>query len=1073
MYEQVEKPKENISRAVANSVVQKKSNSQQCFGFADNRPEAIAQRKLQEMANNNSQAKKATQLQAMVNNHSSQQHPIQKKENKTGLPDNLKTGIENLSGYSMDDVKVHYNSDKPAQLQAHAYAQGTDIHLGPGQEKHLPHEVWHVVQQKQGRVKPTMQMRGKVNLNDDIGLENEADVMGERAIQVVDSPAIQPVKHGAASNGVAQLVSDNLDHFQEFLKQKSQGKINPANINEFMVAKAAAFILDHNSYKNTHQDLPYEFARYLNYIPASGNPQDYLNIVQTFIQTHSDNTISRISWGPLTAHGIGTSMHIVFGPGKQAQGTPAKDKTPWMELLTARGDGDKTLYVMGHLLNADLGGPGLDYNYVPLPGRAGWYGANDANGLHSKLIEQIVKQKFRLLGSGVTNMEYTVTAIPRQQPRPETQQVYNTLGIMDAIQGQLQFDHNTPLGILPPDFKTKLENAIKSHPVLEAVLYAVSSKNYWNRYWTTLRKLVAENYGLWVYEDSVVPEELKTSLKWTQDGIQQVLDVDIPIALPNNVSAPYKSNRKSSHGKSSPELHESQFQDFLNKRSDASSEQLPEAVQGDANRAKGAAFLLDQNEYDREELIDLFKNLVAYNSISYQLQNSGLQDDQPMTLQVEQAKYREAINLLNADPQLSVIANSPAAQQTLGDLLKLSSAELIKTIHDYISNYHQRTQTPSALSTFVPEGETPWGSPSKITATLKPDGHPAGSSAGGDPAWMLMLEERRDSSKTLYVRGHMINRHLGGAGLDSNMVPLTGREGWYGANNANGIHSAGIEETVKYLYKNMAEPGQETDLSKVTNLVYSVEAVFGNHNRPQTTMVTQLTQGFDSIINDILASLTALHSQKSTEALKESYLAYSTNDFVLIAQTDQQQALNILLQRIYELNKQTYGEDLDPTQGELKDKIIADSNIGNATAQEIIAAWHNIFAEAEYQKIPDKSIIPEQLARVDLKTGYNKPITTLSTVEQAEIESQINQIQYLKPLLNAVSPTSNYRAESLLDLQSYMRSNRDLWQFEDANVPIRLMAKATWNQYGHPMDTGFIDIPNTLPSDLGARYIER
>ena len=97
--------------------------------------------------------------------------PIQKKENNTGLPDDLKSGIENLSGYAMDDVKVHYNSDKPTQLNAHAYAQGTDIHLASGQEKHLPHEAWHVVQQKQGRVQPTMQMKGKVNINDDEDLE--------------------------------------------------------------------------------------------------------------------------------------------------------------------------------------------------------------------------------------------------------------------------------------------------------------------------------------------------------------------------------------------------------------------------------------------------------------------------------------------------------------------------------------------------------------------------------------------------------------------------------------------------------------------------------------------------------------------------------------------------------------------------------------------------------------------------------------------------------------------------------------------------------------------------------------
>ncbi|MFB9080628.1 DUF4157 domain-containing protein [Flavobacterium procerum] len=131
--------------------------------------------------------------------------PLQKKENNTGLPDNLKSGIENLSGYSMDDVKVHYNSDKPAQLQAHAYAQGTDIHIASGQEKHLPHEAWHVVQQKQGRVQPTLQMKGNVNVNDDAGLENEADVMGAKALQA--SAFQTPLQAKAKISGpVAQLV---------------------------------------------------------------------------------------------------------------------------------------------------------------------------------------------------------------------------------------------------------------------------------------------------------------------------------------------------------------------------------------------------------------------------------------------------------------------------------------------------------------------------------------------------------------------------------------------------------------------------------------------------------------------------------------------------------------------------------------------------------------------------------------------------------------------------------------------------------------------------------------------------
>jgi hypothetical protein len=54
MYAQVEKAKENKSRAVANYVVQKRRHVKQDYRFVDNRPEAVAQRKLQEMADDNS-----------------------------------------------------------------------------------------------------------------------------------------------------------------------------------------------------------------------------------------------------------------------------------------------------------------------------------------------------------------------------------------------------------------------------------------------------------------------------------------------------------------------------------------------------------------------------------------------------------------------------------------------------------------------------------------------------------------------------------------------------------------------------------------------------------------------------------------------------------------------------------------------------------------------------------------------------------------------------------------------------------------------------------------------------------
>lgn len=113
-------------------------------------------------------------------NNISSQKTIEMKENKTGLPDNLKANIENISGLSMDNVRVHYNSNDPTKLGALAYAKGTDIHVAPGQENHLSHEAWHVVQQAQGRVKSNIQLKG-MNVNDNVELEHEADVMGKKA----------------------------------------------------------------------------------------------------------------------------------------------------------------------------------------------------------------------------------------------------------------------------------------------------------------------------------------------------------------------------------------------------------------------------------------------------------------------------------------------------------------------------------------------------------------------------------------------------------------------------------------------------------------------------------------------------------------------------------------------------------------------------------------------------------------------------------------------------------------------------------------------------------------------------
>ncbi|MDO5971305.1 DUF4157 domain-containing protein [Flavivirga aquimarina] len=279
-----EKIQENKRKSIINDASKKQADRVSNFQFIDNRTNTIFQQKLkkttnnsskttqlrsfQDMANNSTQVKQTAQLQAMADNNSSQQLTFQNKENNTGLPNNLKTGIENLSGYSMDDVKVHYNSNKPTQLQAHAYAQGTDIHLASGQEKHLPHEAWHVVQQKQGRVKPTMQLKGKVNINNDMALEKEADVMGDKALKAnnklgskilslksYENDSVQLMKNTLVSYGTSDYSADA----REWREEEDLGGRNIATICYTVKASGKTFRTSEHSEGKHSEKLLYIF----------------------------------------------------------------------------------------------------------------------------------------------------------------------------------------------------------------------------------------------------------------------------------------------------------------------------------------------------------------------------------------------------------------------------------------------------------------------------------------------------------------------------------------------------------------------------------------------------------------------------------------------------------------------------------------------------------------------------------------------------------------------------------------------------------------------------------------------
>lgn len=103
------------------------------------------------------------------------EQPKKQTPNLTGIPTQMKLDFERRSGLSFDDVRVHYNSDKPRKIGALAYTQIPQVHIGPGQERHLRHELGHVVQQKQGIVRPTTRIEN-LPINMEHELERHAEL---------------------------------------------------------------------------------------------------------------------------------------------------------------------------------------------------------------------------------------------------------------------------------------------------------------------------------------------------------------------------------------------------------------------------------------------------------------------------------------------------------------------------------------------------------------------------------------------------------------------------------------------------------------------------------------------------------------------------------------------------------------------------------------------------------------------------------------------------------------------------------------------------------------------------------
>ncbi len=106
---------------------------------------------------------------------------------KGKLPDEVQARASNIFSTNFDSVNILENSQMAQKMGAQAFTQGNNVHFAPG--KYNPkskegmeligHELAHIVQQRNGKVKPTGVENGNA-VNTDKGLEKEADEMGKK-----------------------------------------------------------------------------------------------------------------------------------------------------------------------------------------------------------------------------------------------------------------------------------------------------------------------------------------------------------------------------------------------------------------------------------------------------------------------------------------------------------------------------------------------------------------------------------------------------------------------------------------------------------------------------------------------------------------------------------------------------------------------------------------------------------------------------------------------------------------------------------------------------------------------------
>lgn len=210
----------------------------------------------------------------------------------TGIPVQMKKRMEEASGYSLDKVRIYYNSTKPAGLNAYSYAQGDNVYLAPGRSRDLQHELIHVIQQKQGLVYPTERIGG-VPINASPNLE----AMADRGIIIA--------KHVSSGEGSAEagqqrwnLVAQRIPNIGRIAIERFRGKTGGRQpFNRLDVPQRLAIL---------RRELPHRLVRSIVAAAAGNNAYFDYDTVTNYISAYYNTA----------APPVGTTMTV--GQGLQA-----------------------------------------------------------------------------------------------------------------------------------------------------------------------------------------------------------------------------------------------------------------------------------------------------------------------------------------------------------------------------------------------------------------------------------------------------------------------------------------------------------------------------------------------------------------------------------------------------------------------------------------------------------------------------------------------------------------------------------------------------------------------------------